>query len=542
VKNLSINIKLLILLSLILITVTVGLTIQSVNTIQKITNQNIQQYSKQVFDAKKESLKNYIDMAQGILQIYKNKVTKETTKNELEQIKKDAIKALDSMTYGKEGYIFVWNYSGVLLAFNPRADLIGKNLLNLNGGNEKNIVKNAIELVKKGGEHFYSYQWKIGKNDPYQNKISYIFGLQEWQWLIGTGEYTTKEEAQIAQKSVLVHANTNKLIKDIIIDAFIFISLIAITFYFILQKLINQPLHTLQNGLNEFFLFLQHKIDKVEPINVNSQDEFGKMITSINENIAVCTGLHREIIELNINLEEKINNRTIELKKQKESFAAIYNGSKDAIAILDMHSNFLDVNPAYIELTGMSKEEILSTSCLALTAEKDIEASKAAMQEVVEVGYIKNFEKECFISNGTSLIVNMSMSLLQDPKRILISLRDVTQKRKNAVELLLAKEKAEESSKYKSEFLANMSHEIRTPMNGILGMSHLVLQTHLDTKQKNYMQQIDNSAKALLRIVNDILDFSKIEAGKLKIENINFELHSVINIVTNLNQPDEQCR
>jgi len=88
--------------------------------------------------------------------------------------------------------------------------------------------------------------------------------------------------------------------------------------------------------------------------------------------------------------------------------------------------------------------------------------------------------------------------------------------------------KAEDNANLKSEFLANMSHEIRTPMNGIVGMSYLALQTKLDTKQRNYIEKIDNSAKRLLAIINDILDLSKIESGKLVIDNVDFNLHKMV--------------
>lgn len=123
-----------------------------------------------------------------------------------------------------------------------------------------------------------------------------------------------------------------------------------------------------------------------------------------------------------------------------------------------------------------------------------------------------------------------------------VTLRDVTDRRRVMAELARARDAAEDLARTKSEFLATVSHEIRTPMNGVIGVTSLLLGTPLDQQQRAYVETIRSSGGQLLSVINDILDFSKFDAGQLSLERVPFAPREAIDAVIAMLRPEAEAK
>ncbi len=226
---------------------------------------------------------------------------------------------------------------------------------------------------------------------------------------------------------------------------------------------------------------------------------------------------------------------------EKEAYLrAVLTHAIDGIITINEHGIIESCNRAIERLFGYSADEIIGQHVSILLAEPHramYDGSRGNAWHDCKAALIgSEREVEGQHKDGSTFSVTIALSeVCVEGQYFLIGIvRDTTERRQTEAALREAKDAAETAAKARSAFLATMSHEIRTPMNGVLGMTGLLLDTELTTKQRECAEVVRRSGESLLTIINDVLDFSKIEAGKLELEMIDFELQTTVDDVLEL--------
>ena len=247
---------------------------------------------------------------------------------------------------------------------------------------------------------------------------------------------------------------------------------------------------------------------KITPIK-NGTDKITHYL-GIKEDITEQKRTKKKLIEVELRLNEFINN------------------SPSVIYIKDLNGRFINVNPKFRELFDNPKLEIIGKTDYdifpKILADEFTRNDKVIIktgnsiqcdEKAISKGQIHHYISVKFPLKNTDNIITGVCGISVDITKRKIAEQKLTEQNK---ELIITKQKAEESDRLKTEFINNMSHEIRTPMNAILGFSDFLNKSNLtNEKRKHYTSIIQSSGNLLMRIIDDILEISKLGTKQVKI-------------------------
>jgi PAS domain S-box-containing protein len=234
---------------------------------------------------------------------------------------------------------------------------------------------------------------------------------------------------------------------------------------------------------------------------------------------------------------EALADRNWELQEAEERARSLFESQGDLIVLRDDDGRITFVNDAYCELARKARSELIGSRFQFTVLEQGDSA--------IEANGTRIHDQRIETALGARWIAWREALVRFDagaPAEMQSVGRDVTDRTETERALSEARDQADAANRAKSRFLAMASHEIRTPLNGILGMSSLLLDTHLTPEQMTYARAVKTSGDALLALIEELLDYSKVEAGKIDLESRPFVLATLIEDITELLAPRAQAR
>ncbi|WP_372643039.1 PAS domain S-box protein [Ancylomarina sp.] len=250
----------------------------------------------------------------------------------------------------------------------------------------------------------------------------------------------------------------------------------------------------------------------------------------------VWMGNHAEIVSIrDISGWKKIERELIE---SKELFSGLFRNSTMGLYQTTPEGEILLVNPAIIKMLGYDSFEELHERDLSQRSYVDDKKRDEFKKILDENGEVTGFESAWLTKDENIIYVNEGARAVKNTKGEIIryegAVVNITEQKKAELELIRAKEKAEESDRLKSAFLATMSHELRTPLNAIIGFSDLYKENISEVEMIDFAKIINKSGHRLLEMFEDMFSLTLIESGQITIKNECFEIAPLLSDIWGL--------
>ena len=240
-----------------------------------------------------------------------------------------------------------------------------------------------------------------------------------------------------------------------------------------------------------------------------------------------------EVFSSNVDIDGKqfIHNIILDISEKKTAkeellihqqlLASVMDTQQELICRFLPDTTLTFTNKAYCKIFGKKETELLGRKFLELMPEPSWEDILSNLKKLNKENHQITYEASAFKPDGSVMTIEWTDIAIFNENGGLVEFqsvgRDITEKLKILDDLIIAKEKAEESDKLKTAFINNISHEIRTPLNGILGFGQFMAESELNRAERvEMLGHVQNSANRLMNTVTDYMDMARIVSGTME--------------------------
>jgi PAS domain S-box-containing protein len=412
-----------------------------------------------------------------------------------EDIKREILDRIAKIRFGRDGYIFVVSYAGVTLMNDVQRDRIGFNSWELTDPNGIKVIQEERRAVTKPGGDFIRYTWKKPTTGKMTQKLSFVKGVADWQWMIGAGVYIDEAEAMIAQKRNALTAR----VWNGIFNVAVLMTLLFLFFYFIARRYSEN----VRKSFDIFSVFFENAATNAVRIDPDRLPfmEFKSLAISANHMV---------------DNRNRAEYASVESEKQ---YRRLFEQSYDAIFIHDLAGAIRDINESALKTLGYDRTEILSKNMRELYTPEEMTSFDRSLQIVQEEGSCR-FESFLRRKNGGVIDADISMRMIDQPKGIVQLIRDVTEQRQMEEQLRIR-----ERMDSLGALAGGIAHDFNNLLVGIMGNLDLLRFSGCNLTD-NMRSYIDGAFQSCERSATLMKNIQSLSTGAVSCDT-SIDLHSI---------------
>ncbi len=412
---------------------------------------------------------------------------------------------IKNIRFGEHGYVFVDSYSGHAVVIDSPVFKEGDYVGDLVDPNGVKVLKEQLKLAKQEGGGFVEYMWVKPGSNINSPKISYVYGYEDWKWVIGAGTYIDEiENVILEQRNQLYRNLRNRLLVSLIVMTIIVIIIWGLT------KRISGKI---KQNFETFISKLQAAVETGEELNSKdfSLQDISITIGSINAILAKKLKIEKSLEESEARFRTIVENIPVMILVLDQR-AMLRQGNNEAAKFFKIKSRF-QVDVPFLE-------SLLTDSPLNISA-KAIYTNLDGQFRELEVKTLRGVRTQNWAAFKT------------ETDEIIMVGYDIT-------EMKLYQQELKQLNETKTKFFSIISHDLRSPFNTFIGYSGLLMEEYkdyTDEERLHFIKIINSSALATLKLLNNLLTWARAQSGNIEVNLEKVEMDFVLDEVLNVLNP-----